>query len=145
MPDMQQKKILVPIRACGGDLKSVHYALALAERVQAQIYILQESAALCSENPLSTWVGEALCDLINSARLAGLLVSHYIAHKELKEEIIGLVKDEGIDLLVFSKDDDMSDRLLMQIKALVPSQIIRVSEKNCVDYIKGERGTQWQL
>ncbi len=41
---MLQKKILVPVGSSGKDLKSVHYALALAERLRAQVYILQHDA-----------------------------------------------------------------------------------------------------
>ncbi len=127
---MLQKKILVPLGLSGKDLKSVHYALALAERIKAQVYILQQDNGVDPENPLTLYMGEALSDLINSARQAGLNVSHHIAHKELKEEIIGLVRTEGIDLLVFGDEDGVNKRLLLQVKPLVSSQIIQVKEKD---------------
>jgi hypothetical protein len=132
--EMSQKKILVPLWPSRKDLKSVHYALSLAKRLQAQIYILQGAAVTGFENPLSGWLEEALLDLINSARQAGLTVSHHIAYRELEVEIVGLVKEEGIDVLVFGGDDQVCERLLLQVKPLVPSQIIQVKEKDHIDY-----------
>ena len=126
---MVQKKILVPLGMTGTDLKSVHYALALAERIEAQVFILQSDDGTGADSSLTLYLGEALVDLINSARQAGLNVSHHIAHKALKEEIVGLVKDEHIDLLVFGAEDKVDKRLLLQIKPLVSSQIIQVKGK----------------
>jgi nucleotide-binding universal stress UspA family protein len=132
---MSQRKILVPLGLSGKDLKSVHYALALAERIEAQVHILQQDDELGSENPIALYMGEALSDLINSARQAGLNVSHHIAHKELKDEIVDLVKTEGIDLLVFEAEDGVGKRLLRRVKPLVSSQIIQVKGKNHISYI----------
>jgi nucleotide-binding universal stress UspA family protein len=126
---MQQKKILVPLGVTGTDLKGVHYALALAERIKAQVYILQPDDAMGTDSSMRIYMGEALSDLINSARQAGLNVSHHIAHKALKEEIVGLVKDEHIDLLVFGVEEKLNKRLLLQVKPLVSSQIIQVRGK----------------
>ena len=64
---MLQKKILVPLGLSGKDLKSVHYALSLAERIEAQVYILQQDDGVGSENPLTLYMGEALSDLIKHA------------------------------------------------------------------------------
>lgn len=133
---MQQKKILVPLGSAGKDLKSVHYALALAERIEAQVYILQQDDGAASRNPMTVYMGEALTDLINSARQAGINVSHHIAHKELKEEIIGLVRAENIDLLVFGTEDGVNKRLLLQVKPLVSSHIIQVKGKHHISYIR---------
>jgi nucleotide-binding universal stress UspA family protein len=132
---MMQKKILVPVGSSGKDLNSVHCALALAERLRAQVYILQHDAVDASPNSIATWLDEALLDLINSARQAGLTVSHHIAHRELKEEIVGMVKDESIDVLVFGADNGVCEHLMLQIKDLVPSQIIQVREKDHINYL----------
>ena len=126
---------MVPLGPSGRDLKSVHYALSLAERLQSQVYILQHAPEACLENQFSAWLDEALLDLINSARQAGLIVSHHITHRELAEEIIGLVREEGIDLLVFGTDDGLNERLLLQVKPLIPTQIIQVKEKNHINYL----------
>jgi len=132
---MLQKKILVPVGSSGKDLSSVHYALALAERLRAQVYILRHDEVDASPNSIATWLDEALLDLINSARQAGLTVSHHIAHRELKEEIVGLVKDESIDVLVFGTDNGACEHLMLQIKDLVSSQIIQVREKDHISYL----------
>ena len=114
---MSPKKILVPLVPSAKDLESVHYALSLAERLSAHVYILQQAAASSLDNPLSIWMGEALLDLINSARQAGLVVSHHITHRLLEEEIVGLVRNEGIDVLVFGDDDAAGERLVLQNQA----------------------------
>jgi hypothetical protein len=132
---MLQKKILVPVGSSGKGLYSVHYALALAERLRAQVYILRHDVVDASPNSIATWLDEALLDLINSARQAGLTVSHHIAHRELKEEIVGLVKDESIDVLVFGADNGACGHLMLQIKDLISSQIIQVREKDHISYL----------
>ena len=142
---MLQKKILVPVGSSGKDLNSVHYALALAERLRAQVYILRHDAVEDSSNSIAAWLDEALLDLINSARQAGLAVSHHIAHRELKEEIVDLVKDEGIDVLVFGADNGACEHLMLQIKDLVSSQIIQVREKDHISYLQEEGESKWQL
>jgi len=133
---MTQKKILVSLGPSAKDLKSVRYALALAERLQAQIYILQQVADTGSESSLSAWLGEALLDLINSARQTGLTMSYHIARGELSEEIINLIKTEGINLFVFGEEDGIGERLLTQIRASVPS--LKVKEKSYMNYLHEE-------
>jgi hypothetical protein len=131
----QQKRILVPLGPTGKDLKSVHYALSLAERLHAQVYILQQSGRAGSENQLSIGMNEALADLITRARQAGLTVSHHLATGELSEEMIGMVTTEGIDLLVIDADDEGCERLVLQAKPLIASPIIQVKEKNHISYL----------
>jgi nucleotide-binding universal stress UspA family protein len=139
---MSPKKILVPLVPSAKDLKSVHYAMSLAERLSAHVYILQQADASGLDNPLSLWMGEALLDLINSARQAGLAVAHHITHRNLEEEIVGLVRNEGIDVLVFGDDDAAGERLVLQIKPLIPSQIIQVKGKDHINYLKEEDGAR---
>jgi hypothetical protein len=139
---MSPKKIMVPLALSTKDLKGVHYAMSLAERLHAHVYILQQTAGSGSDDPLSTWMDEALLDLINSARQGGLVVSHHISHRFLEEEIVGLVRNEGIDVLVFSDDDGAGERLLLQIKPLIPSQIIQVRGKDRVSYLQQEDGAK---
>lgn len=132
---MFQKKILVPLVSFGKGLKSVHYALSLAERLQSQVYILQQAPCANNENQFNRWFDENLLDLINSARLSGLSVSHHITHRELKDELVELVMDEDIDLLIFGTGDGLGEHLLLQIKPLISTQIIQVKEKNHVSYL----------
>jgi deoxyribodipyrimidine photolyase len=133
---MHHKRILVPLGPHAKDLKSVHYALALAGRLSAQIYILQQAAASGVENAHAAFLQETLRDLINNARQAGIVVSHFIADHPLKQEIVNLVRSKRIDWLVFSTDEEVSEHLLLEIKPLVASQIIQVREKDDMKEIK---------
>ncbi len=131
---MFQKKILVPLGPLGKDLKSVHYALSLAARLKAKVYILQQVAHTEDERQFSSWLDEALSDLINNARQAGLTVSHYLTRRELGKEAVDLAKAEGIDLLVFDADEGLNERFLLQVRSLALPQIIQVKEKDWVNY-----------
>ncbi len=145
---MLQKKILVPLRASEKSLKSVHHALALAKRLGAQVYILQQAASMEPADSLESTLEETLRDLINSAREAGLILSHHVAARDLKEEIVDISREEGIDLLVFEADDEIGRRLLGQVKRLVTSQIIQVKEKTASDCLIGEAAKEaydWRL
>jgi len=124
-----QKRILVPIGASEKSLRSVHHALALAKRLDAQVYILQQ-AARSSVPPFGSTLEDALNDLINSAREDGLTLSHYIATRDLKEEIISVAREEGVDLLVMEADDETGLRLVRQVEPLFAGQIIQVRGKD---------------
>ena len=129
---MSQKKILIPLGVSEKGLKSVHHGIALAKRLNARVYILQQISPHHSTDPLEVYLKEALLDLINNARQEGLTLSHHIAGRNMKDEILNMVKEEGINLLVFEADDDIAKHLLFQIKPLIASQIIQVSEKGYV-------------
>ena len=128
------KRILVPLGWAAKDLKSVHYALALAERLDAQVYVLQQASVKGYENQRSLWLDDALSELINTARQAGLNIEHYIASSEMKGEIIGMISAEDIDVLVFGEEDGICESLPLQLKPLFHKQIIHVKEKNHVNY-----------
>ena len=132
---MFQKKILVPLGPFGKDLKSVHYALSLAERLKSHVYILQQAFRAGVENQFNAWFGEALLDLINNARQSGLSVSHHITQGEIRKEIVSLVMEEEIDLLIYGTGNGLSENLMFQVKPLIPTQIIQVREKNHINYL----------
>lgn len=135
---MYQRKILVPIGPTANNLKSVYYALALAERLGAQIYILQQAPALKTENQQTIWFHETLQDLINNARRNEISLSHYMVNTNFEDEIVDLVKSEHIDVLVFNADQAVSEEVLLKVKPLVQSQIIQVREKDDIQFIKKE-------
>ena len=132
---MLARRIMVPLGRSAKDLKSVHYALALAERLQAQVYILQQSSITGENDQHSLWLDAALSDLINTARQAGLIVSHHIASGEMKGEIIEMSMAEGIDVLVFGDEDGISESLPLQLKPMFHKQIIHVKEKDHISYL----------
>lgn len=132
---MLPKRILVPLGKSAKDLKSVHYALALAERLQAQVYILQQTSAKGYENQQFLWLDEVLSDLINTARQAGLKVAHHITSADMKREIIEMVRAKGIDVLVFGEEDGICESLPLHLKPLFHKQIINVKEKDHISYL----------
>ncbi|MFH1981841.1 MAG: universal stress protein [Pseudomonadota bacterium] len=131
---MSEKRILVPLEASEKSLKSIHYALALAERLKAHVYILQHHIGTTRPMSHASWMDAALSDLIDSARRAGLNISHHVGTGEWKEDIVGLVAAEGIDLVVFGGEDDGWEGLLVQLKPLIPPHIIHVKPKHHNSY-----------
>lgn len=131
---VKQEKILVPLGPRNRELKGVYHALALADRMKASVYILLLEPP-ADRDELSTWVEEALLDVINNARQAGLAVSYHIAKGPFEEEVLGFVKEEDIDLVVFGGDEAHTVPSLLRIKARVPIQIIQVNEKDNVNYL----------
>jgi len=131
---MSEKRILVPLEASEKSLKSIHYALALAERLKAHVYILQHHIGIARPMSHASWLDAALSDLIDSARRAGLNISHHVGTGEWKEDIVGLVAAEGIDLVVFGGENDGWERLLVQLKPLIPPHIIHVKPKHHNSY-----------
>ncbi len=132
---MVQQKILVPVGLSDTDLNSVYYALALAARIKAQVYILRYDAEGPSANSKAMWIETVLLDLINNARQAGLTVSDHMTRQELKKEVVGLIRDESIDVLVFGAGNGTCKRLMLQIKDTFPGQIIQVKEKDHISYL----------
>ena len=127
---MSEKRILVPLEASEKHLESLHYALALAERLQTHVYILQNHTGSARSMSRTSWLDAALSDLIHSARRSGLNISHHLGTGEWKEDIVGLVAAEGIDLVVFGGENDTWRHLLSQLKPLIPSHIMHVKQKH---------------
>lgn len=124
-----QKRILVPMGQYRKDYKSIHYALSLAKRLNAKVYILQKTFISSVDSTYGPHLDEDLLDLINSARQSGLKVSHHITTSDLKHEIVELVKEENIELLVFGLANSEFERLILEIKPLVSAQIIQVKDQ----------------
>jgi nucleotide-binding universal stress UspA family protein len=141
---MTQKKILVPFGPDGGDLKSVHHALALAERLQAKVVILQWGSVSGGGTTQSSWVAEALAEVIAGARLAGLSLSHLTVAGPPADEIADVIADEGVDLVVLSADQDRLESALLHRQPRLAGTIIRVKEKEAMDLSVKEGGRPWR-
>ncbi len=129
---MTRKKILVPIDPGKKDLKALYHALALAERIQAKVFILL-SRQLGNPHRIDSWVEEVLMDIVHGAREEGLQVSYHIGEDGFEEEIISLVESELIDLIVVSADEGHVKGILRQIIPRVSTQIIQVRGKANID------------
>lgn len=136
-----QKKIMVPLGPEIRDLKSVHYALAAAERLQATVIILLFADGH-RERP--TWLEEALTDLVASARLAGLKLIIEEASGPPEHEIINVANHERIDLLVLGDDQRPIERGVLELAPRFRNMIIQVREKDSMHLGTEEGGSQWR-
>jgi len=131
-----QKKIMVPLGPEIRHLKSVHYALAAAERLQAAVIILRFADA---HNERPPWLEEALTDLVASARLAGLKLTIVEVDGAPEREVVDLADHERIDVLVFSEDQRRLERGVLEIEPRLEHLIIQVREKDAM-YVGTEEG-----
>jgi len=123
---MQRKKILVPLGKHARNLKSVHYALSLAGRIQAQIIIVRQRES--GEEPTGNFnlVDKSLEELVDDARQHGVNLALYRVDENLVDEVVTLANAKRIGLLVFNADDELSEPTMAQVKTLISSQIIQV-------------------
>jgi hypothetical protein len=124
-----RKKILVPIDLENKDLKALYHALALAERIQAKVFILL-SRQLGNPHQIDSWVEEVLMDVIHGACEEGLQVSYHIAEDGFEDEVISLVESEHIDLIVVSAEQGFIKDILQRIVPQMSTQIIQVRGKD---------------
>ncbi len=129
---MTRKKILVPIDPENKDLKALYHALALAERIQAKVFILL-SRLPGNPQQVDSWVEEDLMDVIHGACEEGLQVSYHIEEDGFEEEVISLVESEHIDLIVVSAEKGPIKDILQRIKPQMSTQIIQVKGKDNSD------------
>ena len=129
---MTRKKILVPLDLENKDLKALYHALALAERIQAKVFILL-SRQLGNPHQIDSWVEEVLMDVIHGACEEGLQVSYHIAEDGFEEEVISLVESEHIDLIVVSAEKGPMKDILKRIIPQMSAQIIQVRGKDNTD------------
>ena len=136
-----QKKIMVPLGPEIRDLKSVHYALAAAERLQATVIILRFADGH-EERPV--WLEEALTDLVASARLAGLKLTIVEAGGNPEREVVDVADHEKIDLLVLSEDQRRLERGVLELAPRLGHIMIQVREKDTMHLGMDEGGARWQ-
>lgn len=123
-----EKKILVLVDPESRELSALHHALALAERIRAQVMILRIEP-LEERTDLASWVDDALFELLKRAREVGMAVSCNTLRDRSEEAVLGFVREQGIDVLVMGEKERHWEKELLQMKSRMPTQIIRVSEK----------------
>ena len=133
---MKQKKILVPLGPEDKDLNALYHALSLAGRIRAKVFVLYFERSGDHDDGRGWWE-EAVEDVIKGACEEGLSVSYLVARRPFEQELIDLARDEEIDLIVFSAEEEDSgmEQSLRRVGSRVTSQIIRVKEKNDVNYL----------
>jgi K+-sensing histidine kinase KdpD len=124
-----EKKILVLLHPESRELGALHHALALAERIRAQVIVLRIEPVE-QKTLLAGWVDEAVLELLNRAREAGMSVSCNTLRDRSKETLVGFVEEQDIDVIVVGENGRRWVKDLLQMKSGMPTQIIRVSEKD---------------
>ena len=132
---MTRKKILVPIDLENKDLKALYHALALAERIQAKVFILL-SRQLGNPHQIDSWVEEVLMDVIHGACEEGLQVSYHIAEDGFEDEVISMVESEHIDLIVVSAEKGPVKDILQRIMPQMSTQIIQVKGNDNMPFFR---------
>ncbi len=129
---MGQENILIPLAPDSRDLKALHHAISLAERINSKIIVF----SLEPENhpgKVANPVMEACKDVTNRARENGLQISFFITSaqgEEAEKELLQLLAREGIDLIIISDTEESMDQLIREIMPLIPCQVEQVREKN---------------
>jgi K+-sensing histidine kinase KdpD len=124
-----EKKILVVLHPESRELSALHHALALAERIKAQVIVLRIEPVE-QKTAFAGWIDDAVLELLNHAREAGLTVSCNTLKDTSKAALVGFVQEQDIDVIVVGENGRRWVRDLLQMKSGMPTQIIRVSEKD---------------
>jgi len=125
---VKPKRILVPVDSKSRDLHALYHALALAERIQAKVYVILSRH---SRHPRQTegLLEEVLVDVVHGAYEQGLQVSYHVSADRFEDEIVSLVESEDIDLIVVSAAGRTMKGALQRIAPRVSAQIIQVRGK----------------
>ncbi len=123
---MTMENILVPFCRYSPDLKSLYHSFALAERVNAKIFVLFFKDR---KTGAATAVETACIKIVNSACEEGLAVSYHIAGPDPEEELEGFIKAEHIHMIIIGTGDTRIESVVRQISPTLPVRIIKVEGK----------------
>ncbi|PKN24030.1 MAG: hypothetical protein CVU64_23110 [Deltaproteobacteria bacterium HGW-Deltaproteobacteria-21] len=134
-----EKKILVVLDSESRELSPLHHALALAERIRAQVILLRIDPPE-ERTPFTNWIEGAVLELLNRARETGIAVSFNTLKSRSEEAVLGFIREQETDVLVVGEKESQWGKDLLQMKKGLPSQIVRVREKNEADFhTRGKR------
>ena len=131
---MSHKNILIPIGSDSKDLKALHHALSLADRIESRLFVLSLESAIGNQtgNP----VIEACLDVIHSACEQGVQISFHIATNGAIEKLLKLLEREHIDLIILSETEIQVEKMIRDIMPMISCQVIQVKEKNDINLIQ---------
>ena len=133
-----EKKILVLLDPQSKELSALHHALALAERIRARVIVLRIEPPK-GKTALTGWMDKALFEILTRARESGLAVSCNTFSRGSGEDVLGFVREQGIDLLVMGEQERHWEKDVLRMNARMPAQIIRVKEKSELGAHAGKR------
>ncbi|MBU4278112.1 MAG: hypothetical protein KKC30_15335 [Proteobacteria bacterium] len=129
---MGQEYILIPLAPDSRDLKALHHAISLAERINSKIVVFSlepEESPGRANNP----VIEACKDVINRVRENGIEISLLISSSQDEEadnEFLQLLTRECIDLVIISDTEVYLEQMIRKLMPLISCQVEQVREKN---------------
>ena len=129
-----KKKILVLPGPKLTDLKSLHYAISLAERIYGQVIIIELEKGKNDLEPSLKRSADSAPALPNTSHQEDVTVSRLVVREDPETAITKIVQEVGADVVVFDADDERWNRVFSKIRALLPNQIIQVREKDSVNY-----------
>lgn len=133
------RKVLVILDTRSRELSPLHHALALAERIKAQVILLRIDPP-GERTPFTGWIDKAVIEIMNRAREAGIAVSCNSLKSRSEEAVLGFIQEQETDVLVIGEKEIQWGKDLLQMKTGLPFQIIRVKEKGDGDvHPKGKR------
>ena len=136
---MSQENILIPLAPDSRDLKALHHAISLAERIDSRIIVFclePEKGVARAENP----VMEACRDVISRVPENGLNISLLVTSAQGEEaatEFIQLLAQEGIDLIIISDTERYMAEMIKKIMPAISCQVVQVREKNSIKPLTG--------
>lgn len=130
---MGQENILIPLAPDSRDLKALHQAISLAERINTKIIVFSvepEPAQGEAKSP----VIEACMDVINRGREndieISLLVTTSSQGEEADKEFLQLLTRERIDLIIISDTETDMEKMIRRLMPLIPCHVVQVREKD---------------
>jgi hypothetical protein len=124
--------ILIPLAPDSRDLKALHHAVSLAERINSKIIVF----SLEPENgqgKVKSPVLEACEDVIHRVQESGLKISLLITSsqgEEAEAEFLKLLARECIDLIVISDTEIYMKKMIRKLMPLISCQVVQVKGKN---------------
>lgn len=129
---MGQENILIPLAPDSRDLKALHQAISLAERINSKIIVFsveRESQLGEAQNP----VIDASMDVINRARENDIAISLLVTSSQGEEadgEFLQLLTRERIDLIIISDTETNMEKMIKRLMPLIPCHVVQVREKD---------------
>lgn len=131
---MSYKNVLIPLGPRSKDLKALHHALSLTERIRSRLFILslQEVSEAQTPNPVMS----ACREIVQSACEEGLQVSFHIVSGNVETELVKLLEREHIDLVIINDSEIQIKTIIRRIMPLISCQVIQVKEKNDINFLR---------
>ncbi|MCP3873494.1 MAG: hypothetical protein GY699_10125, partial [Desulfobacteraceae bacterium] len=127
--------ILIPLGKESKDLKALHHALSLAERIDSRVLVLSHEEATKKQKKKNPVI-EACLDVVRSACEQGLQISFHITSSSSEAEFLKMLERERIDLIIISNTEIRVKKMIRKIMSMISCQVVQVREKNDINLIQ---------